>query len=389
MESSNRENAMSVVLLNKNEQVPISSETDMMVPISFVMMKHDYSKIQIRAIINIIKKLQLDLKKLFSMGSRRAIINSGDSSLSLVFNDSDSVEVSPGKYDIVFKMNELSSNARNYYDLEQSLIHMADIPVQMPVKIKGAALGEKDDMINFIRHTHLCDVTISEKRYKRIVIFSFTPEVAEKFISTDFGYLKLYDSVIMKSGNRHTQLMYMLLSQFRDKGSFRMRTSKFRERFNITEHYKEFRKVKRCVLDVAMDNLNKLFEAGESDITFNYECEYKGPSTRGKEPDYIKFHIIKRLLISNEEYNDRVRYSKAMVGKWLRDTFRITDEEKINRYIELTTPENFFEIQDKFNYICDILNDSKKNSKIIDKRSYILTAIDNLFNDIVKITDVG
>ena len=70
--------ARSVVLLNSNEQVPISSETDMMVPVSFVMMKHDYSKIQIRAIINIIKKLQVDLKKLFSMGSRRAIINSGD-----------------------------------------------------------------------------------------------------------------------------------------------------------------------------------------------------------------------------------------------------------------------------------------------------------------------
>ena len=214
----------SVVLLNKDEVVPISTQTDMMVPVSFAMMKHDFSKIQIRAIINIIKKLQVDLKKLFSMGSRRAIINSRDSSLSLVFNDSESVEVSPGKYDIVFKMNELSSNARNYYDLEQSLIHMADIPVQMPVKIKGRDVGESEDYIDFTRYTHLCDVSISDKRYKRIVIFSFTPEVAEKFISTDFGYLKLYDSVIMKSGNRYTQLMYMLLSQFRDKEYIRIRT---------------------------------------------------------------------------------------------------------------------------------------------------------------------
>ena len=384
----NQDGARSVVLLNRNEQVPISSETDMMVPVSFVMMKHDYSKIQIRAIINIIKKLQVDLKKLFSMGSRRAIINSGDSSLSLVFNDSDSVEVSPGKYDIVFKMNELSTNSRNYYDLEESLIHMADIPVQLPVKIKGSALGEKDDMINFIRHTHLCDVTISDKRYKRIVIFSFTPEVAEKFISTDFGYLKLYDSVIMKSGNRYTQLMYMLLSQFREKEFIRMRTSKFRDRFNIADKYKEFRKVRRCVLDVAKDNLTKLFEAGESDITFSYECEYKSGATRGQEPDYLKFHIIKRLLVSKEDYEERIRYSKSMVDGWLRKTFKMTDEAKIAEYVSLTTPENFFEIQDKFNYICDLLNDTKKSCKIIDKRAYIIKSIENLFNDIVKITDV-
>jgi plasmid replication initiation protein len=303
----------SVVLLNKDEVVPISTQTDMMVPVSFAMMKHDFSKIQIRAIINIIKKLQVDLKKLFSMGSRRAIINSRDSSLSLVFNDSESVEVSPGKYDIVFKMNELSSNARNYYDLEQSLIHMADIPVQMPVKIKGRDVGESEDYIDFTRYTHLCDVSISDKRYKRIVIFSFTPEVAEKFISTDFGYLKLYDSVIMKSGNRYTQLMYMLLSQFRDKEYIRIRTSKLRDRLNISDKYKEFRKVRRCVLDVAQENLSKMFEEGESDISFTYECEYKGTPVRGQEPDYIKFHIIKRLLVSKEDYEDRVRYSKNMV----------------------------------------------------------------------------
>ena len=43
-------------------------------------------------------------------------------------------------YDIIFKMNELGGNARNYFDLEQSLIHMADIPVQIPVKVKESLI---------------------------------------------------------------------------------------------------------------------------------------------------------------------------------------------------------------------------------------------------------
>ena len=285
-------------------------------------------------------------------------------------------------------MSELNFTTKNYYDLEESLIHMADIPVQIPVKIKGKDIGEKEDYIDFTRYTHLCDVTVSDKKYKRIVIFSFTPEVAEKFISTDFGYLKLYDSVIMKSGNRYTQLMYMLLSQFRNKEFIRIRTTKLRERLNITNKYKEFRHVRKYVLDVAMSNLNQLFEDGESDLSFTYESEYKGGRTvRGQEPDYIKFHIIKRLLMSKEDYNERIKYAKDQVETWLRSTFK-QDEDKTKKYIELVNPENYFEIIEKFNYIYQTIADTKKSSKIVDKKAYVTKSIDNLFKDIVNITDV-
>ena len=382
------ESESSVVLVNSQEKIPISSEVDMMVPVSFAMMKHDFSKIQIRTVINIIKKLQIDLKRLFSMGHRRAIINSFDNSLALVFNESDNVDTSTGKYDIIFKMNELTTNTNNYLDLEQSLIHMADIPVQMPYKIKGSAIGEKEEVVEFTNYTHLCDVKISDKKYRRIVIFSFSPEVAEKFISTDFGYLKLYDSVIMKSSNRYTQLVYMLLSQFKGKEFIRIKTKKLRERLNITDKYKEFRRMKYYVLEPAMENLAKMFKNGESDLSFTYECEYTGKTTRGVDPEYIKIHIIKRVLLSQEDYQERVRYSKTMVEGWLRKTFKMTDEKKIEKYVSLTNPENYLEIQDQLNYIYDIVADVKKSSKIVDKRAYIRMSIDNLFKNISDITDV-
>ena len=180
----------------------------------------------------------------------------------------------------------------------------------------------------------------------------------------------------------------MLLSQFRDKEYIRIRTSKLRDRLNIADKYKEFRKVRRCVLDVAQENLNKMFEEGESDISFTYECEFKGTPVRGQEPDYIKFHIIKRLLVSKEDYEERIRYSKTMIEKWLRQTFRLTDETLIKSYIELVTPENFLEIESKFNYMIDILNDARKSSKILDKRAYLVKALDNLFKSIADITNV-
>lgn len=388
MKNNEKKSDSSVVCVNNQEKIPISSEVDMMVPVSFAMMKHDFSKIQIRAVIYIIKKLQTDLKRLFNMGHRRAIINARDNSLALVFNESDNVDTSTGKYDIIFKMNELTTNTNNYMDLEESLIHMADIPVQMPYKIKGSAIGEQDEVVEFTNYTHLCDVKISEKKYRRIVIFSFSPDVAEKFISTDFGYLKLYDSVIMKSSNRYTQLVYMLLSQFKDKEFIRIKTKKLRERLNITDKYKEFRRMRYYILEPAMQNLSKMFNNGESDLSFTYECEYKGKTTRGVDPDYIKIHIIKRILLSPEDYEERVRYSQQMVEEWLRKSFLIKDEEKIKKYVSLTTPENYIEIQNKFSYIYDTIADTKKSSKIIDKRAYIVKAIDNLFMEISDITDV-
>ena len=386
--SMDNDQNISVVCVNNQEKIPISSEVDMMVPVSFAMMKHDFSKIQIRAVINIIKKLQSDLKRLFSLGQRRAIINAYDNSLAIVFNESDNVDTSSGKYDIIFKMNELTNSTNNYLDLEQSLIHMADIPVQMPCKIKGTEIGEKDEVIEFTNYTHLCDVKISEKKYRRIVIFSFSPEVAEKFISTDFGYLKLYDSVIMKSSNRYTQLVYMLLSQFKKKEFIRIKTKKLRERLNITEKYKEFRRMKYYILDPAMQNLSQMFDKGESDLSFTYECEYLGKTTRGVDPDYIKIHIIKRILISPEDYQERFRYSRQIVEAWLRKTFTINDENKIKKYLSLTTPENVIEINNNLKYIYETVTDTKKKSKIVDKRAYILSAIDNLFKEISDITDV-
>jgi hypothetical protein len=77
-----------------------------------------------------------------------------------------------------------------------------------------------------------------------------------------------------------------------------------------------------------------------------------------------------------------------MVDKWLRTTFLFKDEELIKKYVALVTPENFLEIEGKFNYIYDIIADTKKSSKIIDKKAYIIKAIDNLFKSIADITDV-
>ena len=381
----NSENQSSVVLSDGNEQLPISSERDMMVPITFALMKHNYSKLQIRAVISLIKKLQNDLKSLFKIGAYRARVVSKDNSLSFIFSESDVVDVNNGRYEIIFKMSEFNVSPKNYYELENTLKGLSTIPVQIPFKVPAQQLGEKGStVIDFTRNTNLCDVSISEKKYKRFVIFSFDPAVAQKFISTDFGYLMLYDSVIMKSNNRYTQLIYMFISQFRNRSNIRIKTSKFRSRMNIQNKYPHFRNVRQRVLDVAKNNLDSLFDEGECDLKFTYECVYTNPSARGGEPDFIKFHIIKRININQEEYVKRQSYVRQRIELWLRQTFKMTDEKTIAKYLAIATPDNHVEIENKFTMLCDKL----KDPSITDKRNYCKTVIDNFFNELSYISDV-
>ena len=115
------------------------------------------------------------------------------------------------------------------------------------------------------------------------------------------------------------------------------------------------------------------------------------PTTKadeGHDENISREEIIRTGLVSKEDYEERIRYSKTMIEKWLRQTFRLTDETLIKSYIELVTPENFLEIESKFNYMIDILNDARKSSKILDKRAYLVKALDNLFKSIADITNV-
>ena len=362
--------------------VPINSEQDMIVPFTFVMMKHNYSKLQIRAVIRLLKKLQNDLRRLFTIG-HRAIINSSDKSLSIVFKDSDNVDVNHGKYEIIFKMADFNITSNNYDDIEKALAHMSEIPVQIPIKREGKELGEKAAVINFIKHTNLCDVSISERKYRKIVIFSFDPYVAEKFISTDFGYLTLYDSVIMKSNNRYTQLLYMYLSKFKDQHIVKISSVKLRERLNLTDKYKSFRHVKMRVLDAAKNNLDTLFDSGESDLKFSYECEYANPKLQQGEPKYVKFYITKRCFLTDEQRAVTENKLKNWIEKWFA-SLKIDDLQLIEKFSKIITPENWREIDKKFREICEQVN----NPTVVNKPAYVLKCINNLYDEFSSVLTI-
>ena len=360
-------------------------DANLVIPVSFAISKNNFSKQHIRVFIQILKKLQDDLHKLITLNKRSARLNSADQNLMLIFQDSSISNSSDDKYEIVMKFSDLKRSigikANNAYDLEQSLIQISRLPIQMPIQRDGADIGGKaGEKIEFTRYDNLCGVDISSKRTSKVAVFRFSPEIAKRFLNTDLGYFNIVESVIMNLSNVHAQKIYLLLSQLSDNITFELKESKLRSRLGIENTYPEKKKL-RTVLSRAKVDIDRLFDEGRSDLSFNFKFDESGSEMK------IKF-VIEKNILKNEEYLEKVKYSKNRVDRWLRGTFRMTDEVKINRYIELTTPEKLFEIEDKFNYIIDILKDAKKSSKIVDKRAYILTSIDNLFKDIASIPEV-
>ena len=361
-------------------------DANLIIPVSFAKSKNNFSKQHIRIFVQILKKLQGDLRKLITLNKRSVRLNSADKNLMLVFRESSIINSSDEKYEIVMKFSDLKKaigiKANNAYDLEQSLIHISRLPIQMPILRDGADIGEKaGEQYEFTRYDNLCSVDIASKRTNKVAVFRFSPEIAKRFLNTDLGYFSIVESVIMNLSNVHAQKIYLLLSQWSNGKTFiNLKESKVRSRLGIENTYPGKKKLK-TVLSRAKGDIDRLFDEGRSDLTFDFDVDDSDSEMM------VKF-VIEKNILKNEEYLKKIEYSKSIVERWLRESFKMTDEKKIQKYVSLTTPENYKEIHDKLNYIYDIIADSKKNSKIVDKRAYILTSIDNLFKDIASIPEV-
>lgn len=379
----------SVDFVMNDKDFPVFNEKDITVPVTLALMKHDFGLTQMRALIRVFEKIQDVLKKMYHTNSKNAMINPKDRSLQLIFDCGQSTQFVDNHYKILAKLKDLNPSGINNVAFERALISMGLHKISLPVKIKGHEFGLKEKDITFMEYTNFCDILINkEKKRNTLVILKFKPEVAEKLISTDFGFLKTYASVYEHLKGTKSALMYLLLSKFKDKSCIQMKIKTFREYTKTTNTYKDWRLLCLHTLEEPKRDLDKLFENGLSDLTFSYEKVYKRAGQNTGEPVYVKIYIKKRLQLTQKDYEERVKYCKTMVERWLRESFKMTDEKKIKRYVSLTTPENFFEVQDKFNYIYDIVADTKKSSKIIDKKAYILTSIDNLFKEIASTPEV-
>lgn len=337
--------------------IPITDETSIVQPVTVALMRQGYTKIQNRALICVIDKLQSIIHEMlndkFSYRSLR------------------SPEVEhEGKFSYQIALNEFGVPKNNYKALRDALKNLSVMPVQLPYKSPTGKMYDK--------YTHLCSVYIPKDKYSNYVIIELDSNVAQKLLSLDFGHQYLYKSVILhKTSNKYSQRLYLLITAFKRKGSFEMAMPTFRKLLMIENKYKEFRLLAYNVLEPARRELYDLAMQGLSDCYFEYRKVYSD-NKRKAEPDKLEFRVIESPTVVDK---DKLEQQKAIREKFkdMLERHFLLPKDVAKEYSKKITLENYAAALEKFMTIMNYVNDNKQ--PVFDRRSYITTSLDNFFKE--------
>lgn len=331
----------------------VTDEMSIIQPVTVTIMRQGFSKIQNRALICVIDKLQSCFHDLLN-GRPVSLYNTESSS----------------KEKVSFKiaLNEFGVDKNNYKALREALKKLPQMPIEIPYKSSTGKLYDK--------FTNLCNVLIPKDRYSNYVIIEIDKDVANRLINRDFGYQNLFKSVILhKCSNKYSQRIYMMITAWKKKQSFEITTSEFRKILMIEKKYPEFRLLAYNVLEPARKELEELALAGKSDCYFTYEKLYRG-SKHTKEPDKIAFKVIESPKLANEETAKGWGVKKNYYRDMLMRHFNLKESES-EEYASMLTVENY---ASALECMMNIMNYANSNTqRIFDRRKYIITSLDNFF----------
>ena len=193
----------------------ITEETSIIQPITVTIMRQGFSKIQNRALVNVIDKLQSSFHDMLN-----GIPNAMHSPESW----------SNEKASFKIPIADFGVPKNNYAALRETLKKMAHLPVEIPYKSPTGKLYDKI--------TSLCTVLIPKDKYSNYVIIEMDKDVAMRLMSLDFGHQYLYKSVILhKCKNKYSQRIYMLITAWKKKKKFIYSTTEFRRLLMIDKKY--------------------------------------------------------------------------------------------------------------------------------------------------------
>lgn len=341
-----------------NSLISITNESGIIQPIVFTMMRQSYSKIQNRAVICVVDRLQ----QIFHDMLNRKIERYSDIQDPSIKNEQG--------LSLRIGFNEFGVSPNEYPDLRKALKMLSIIPVEIPTK---GAEGKLYD-----RYTNLCDVYIPRDAYSRYVVITIDKGVAERLITLDFGYQNLYKSVIVYNcRNKYSQRMYMICTAWSKRGKVVMNTLEFRKLLGIDKLYPEFRHVRQRVLDPAKKELEELAEKGYSDCYFDYRLIFLNNKKKG-EPDQLEFTIKKSPLMVTEELASNDETVRNSFCEMLKRHFSF-DQATAEKYSRHVTAENYADSIEKLSQIYTFMRDA--NNNVSNPKRYAMRCLDNYFGD--------
>jgi plasmid replication initiation protein len=159
---------------------------------------------------------------------------------------------------------------------------------------------------------------------KGVADIQISSELLPFLVALSEQYTEYSLTVAMSLRGIWSQRMYELCSQWRSAGGFRISVKDLREQFMLEEKYDRYASFKERVLDSAHKELKALYDAGQSDLYFEYTEE-----KNGRTVDNLRFKVVSKDGINTPNSTDLLRKTVVL----LQELFEVTKKKKNSEYI--------------------------------------------------------
>lgn len=307
-----------------NSVLPVNDLTWLIQPITITVSKFDYDTTQTKFLVAIVEGLQESIKQSVTKEVTQLPL----------FSDG----LNDNELQMNIPLKNLGVDPRRYTEIKDSLKKLATTPFEMAVKDENGK--------NYTRYSGLCEVYIPEGKYIREVMVKIKKDVALKLVDArENGYQKYLKQVMMKTKNKYTQRMYLLITSWKVKGEFSLKVSSLRSILQLEDKYLRWSSFNANVIRSAAKELKENYDAGLCECYFEAESVYKNGKEWG-EPDLIHFIIH----VSQQEKENMFKQSfyslKMQIDENLRTQFKIKVKIKRERLLRLVTEENITQFMD-------------------------------------------
>lgn len=307
-----------------NSVLPVNDLTWLIQPITITVSKFDYDTTQTKFLVAIVEGLQESIKQSVTKEVTQLPL----------FSDG----LNDNELQMNIPLKNLGVDPRRYTEIKDSLKKLATTPFEMAVKDENGK--------NYTRYSGLCEVYIPEGKYIREVMVKIKKDVAMKLVDAkENGYQKYLKQVMMKTKNKYTQRLYLLITSWKVKGEFSIKVSSLRSILQLEDKYSRWSSFNGNVIRPAAKELKENYDAGLCECYFEAEYVYKNGKEWG-EPDLIHFIIH----VSQQEKENMVKQSfyslKMQIDENLRNQFKIRVKSRRDRLLRLVSEENITQFMD-------------------------------------------
>lgn len=346
-----------------------------LMPMQTALMHSDMSKMQqniVLAVIEGMKEKLWEYKHMKDMGMMRDLFAEQE-----IADDP-----RPIKFKLLFK--DFGVLRSNYPKLAAAMRMMSKVPVSLPYKGTSGVM--------YTKTTAFCTVYIPDERsYQKYCIVSMEPDVAERLLKFDIGYLYVGKHTSWKLATKYSERLYWFIKAHVNRGGVVESMENLRKMFGAEKKFKKSGDFEKYVLRPSADEIKKLFDEGECECWFEYDKIYNDKRKYDKkkpgEPDAIRFKMHgnqKNIFIDDTNVENETEERDVILDE-IRNTL-LTElglsETLVRKYMAMVNDGNKEAFMSKLITIKIQLDQKAEDKKPVKNRQgYVVRSLNNFFED--------